>query len=187
LLRFRHGLFLLNTVARDTKATKEQLAPFSDLTLQTYLFEGLRHPGVCSLVELYFETCPLGILESRNRATLLANTSHYLPSDSITVFFAKRLLGQAFQDHEKSLKLPQGNERQRMEQRVAKLKADAASELRQNPLGIELGVALDEMLKCNMVLESVRMCVEIGDKVEELRVMAEQEEEVLPLFSAKIP
>jgi len=69
---------------------------------------------------------------------------------------------------------------------VAKLKADAVTELMKNPLGIELGVALDEMLKCNMVLEAVRLGVEISDKVEELRVMAESDEEVMPLFNAKV-
>lgn len=102
---FRHGLFLLNTIARDAKATKEQLAPYSDLTLHKYLSEGFLHPGVCSLVELYFETCPLSILEATNRDILVTNTCHYLPSDAISVFFAKRLLGQAFLDHEKTLKL----------------------------------------------------------------------------------
>jgi hypothetical protein len=47
------------------------------------------------------------------------------------------------------------------------------AQLKKNPLGIELGVALEEMIKCNMVLEAVRLGVEISDKVEELRVIAE--------------
>jgi hypothetical protein len=60
-----------------------------------------------------------------------------------------------------------------LEQRVVKLKNDAMAQLKKNPLRIELGVALEEMIKCNMVLEAVRLGVEISDKVEELRVIAE--------------